>query len=225
MRATASVLGLALVDSLNPSIILMTLFLLSTPRPVPRTASYIAAVYLTNLTLGLLVYFGLGAALTLLIERLTSSTDWWIYALQFCAALGMLAAAYILRPAGEDAPSQPPRSIHPRATFLLGIGATFVEFTTAAPYLGSIALLTKADIPAMQALLTLALYNVVYVGIPLSLLGLYLLRRERAERIFGIIRERTRRWVNILLRVLLAAGGLILLVDVVGWVLGSPLIA
>jgi hypothetical protein len=47
-----ALLALALVDSINPSAIVVTLYLLSRNRVAAQVFTYIAAIFLTYLTLG-----------------------------------------------------------------------------------------------------------------------------------------------------------------------------
>lgn len=161
MQLVLSFFILALADSLNPSIILMTLYLLSTEKPERRTASYILAVFLTSWLLGLLAYFGLGAALSTLVSRIMYATEWWAYGIQFMAAVALLVAAVMMKTDADAALKKKPARIDPAATFSLGVGLTFLEFSTAAPYLGAIAILTKAAPPSILAVTVLGLYNLI----------------------------------------------------------------
>lgn len=214
---------LALVDSLNPSIILMTLYLLSTEKPERRTASYISAVFLTNWILGLLVYFGLGAALSTIINKIIYTTAWWAYSIELIAAVALLVTAVLMKTDADASLKKKPKKINPAATFSLGVGLTFIEFSTAAPYLGAIAMLTKAEPPALFAVTILGLYNVIYVGIPLVLFGIYLIRRERAQPLLIRLNQKVSHWIKRVAKVAFFILGLLLLADFIGYLLGQPL--
>ena len=54
-----ALLGLALLDSINPSALLMTLFLVTAGARAGRVLTYIAAVFLTYFIIGLLLMLGL----------------------------------------------------------------------------------------------------------------------------------------------------------------------
>ena len=56
-------LALALLDSINPSAIAITLFLLSRGRSPVQVGVYIAAIFATYLTLGVVMMAGLDALL------------------------------------------------------------------------------------------------------------------------------------------------------------------
>ena len=89
-----SLIGIAVLDSLNPSIILLTLYLLSTQNPIKRTATYIAGVFLTSWTLGLLVYFGLGAAFSAILSNVFNATAWWVYGISCCPRFDLFFGNY-----------------------------------------------------------------------------------------------------------------------------------
>ena len=219
-----SFLILAVVDSLNPSIILMTLYLLSTKRPEKRTASYIFAVFVTSWTLGLLVYFGLGATLSAIINRIIYTTSWWAYGIQFVAAVALLIAAVMMKTEADTSLTRKPKKINPVATFSLGVGLTFLEFSTAAPYLGAIAALTKAAPPTLLVITALGLYNIIYVGIPLTLFSIFLFKRDQAQPLLTRINLQVSRWIKKIMKVAFFILGLLLLADFVGYLLGHPLL-
>ncbi len=214
---------LALVDSLNPSIILMTLFLLSTEKPEGRTASYISAVFLTNWFLGLLLYFGLGTALSTVINKIIYTTAWWAYSIQFIAAVALLVIAIRMKTDTDASLKKKPKKINPIATFSLGVGLTFVEFSTAAPYLGAVAMLTKAEPPALFAVKILGLYNIIYVSISLVLFSIYLIRREQAQPLLVRLNRKVSHWIKRVAKFAFLILGLLLLADFIGYLLGQPL--
>ena len=214
---------LALVDSLNPSIILMTLYLLSTENPEGRTSSYISAVFLTNWFLGLLVYFGIGTALSTIINKIIYATAWWAYGIELIAAVALLVTAVLMKTDADASLKKKPKKINPAATFSLGVGLTFFEFSTAAPYLGAIAMLTKAEPPALFAVTILGLYNIIYVGIPLILFGIYLIRREQAQPLLARLNQKISHWIKRIAKFAFFILGLLLLADFIGYLLGQPL--
>lgn len=218
-----SILGIAILDSLNPSIILMTLYLLSTEKPIKRTASYISGVYLTNLSLGLLAYFGLGAAFSVIISRVFSTTAWWAYGIELIAAIALIYAAIRMKTNTDATLRKKPKAINPKATFALGVGATFIEFSTAAPYLGAIAALVKAEPSAAYSVTALILYNIVYIGIPLILLSIYLAKRQAAEPVLAKANKKISHYIRRIGKVLFFSLGVLLLADFIGYLFGNPI--
>lgn len=217
-----SLLVLALGDSLNPSIILMTLYLLSTPQPLKRTFTYISGVYLTNWLLGLFAFFGFGSLLSSLLTRVVNSTSWWLYLLELLAAIALIVISLTMKTDDKNEIKKKPENLSPSATFTLGMGLTFVEFSTAAPYLAAISVLSKAQLSSVVSALALALYNIVYIAIPLIIIGSYLFGREQAQPFLEKLNQNLSGWVKRTGRVVFLVLGLILLADFVAYLLGAP---
>jgi cytochrome c biogenesis protein CcdA len=217
-----SLIGIAVLDSLNPSIILLTLYLLSTQNPIKRTATYIAGVFLTSWTLGLLVYFGLGAAFSAILSNVFNATAWWVYGLELVAALVLIYFSVTMKTTSDAKLKKKPKNINPKSTFALGVGATFIEFSTAAPYLAAIAVLIKAEPSALYAILSLGIYNVIYIGIPLIFFGIYLAKRDKAKPILANLNEKVSHYMRKVAKVLFFFVGLILLADFIAYLFGSP---
>src|SRR4028119_506335 len=92
----AGVLGLALLDALNPATIGGVALILLAPvrRPLTSAAAFVAGAYLTVLGLGLAVYAGAGAA----ADAVTGGIVWVRrIALGLAAVLLLVAAARRLR--------------------------------------------------------------------------------------------------------------------------------
>lgn len=208
----APVFGLALLDSVNPSALLVTISLLLTTRSYrSRVAVYLVAVFLT--------YFGIGALLMLGLDGVWTTLGGWLDRPVAKAGQGVVGGVLLLfgafapsasgRPrAGRDARS---RSLG--GVFLLGVTITVVEFSTALPYLGAIGLLTDADLPAAGWLPMLFAYNVVFVLPPVLLLAAYELVGARLRHRLDGLRDRLERgsrgaWLTILFLV-----GLFLVAD------------
>lgn len=217
-----SLIGIAILDSLNPSIILLTLYLLSTNNPTARTSAYIGGVFLTNWVLGLLVYFGLGAAFSVIVSKIVNASAWWVYGLELIAALVLVVVSLKMKASTDASLKKKPKSIHPKATFLLGVGATFIEFSTAAPYLAAIAALTKAEPSALYAITSLGIYNVIYVGIPLIFFVIYLMKQEKAKPILEKLNRQVSHYMRRIAKVLFFILGIVLFADFIAYLFGRP---
>jgi cytochrome c biogenesis protein CcdA len=180
----ATVLGIALVDSLNPSAILVTLGLLGRPGYASRVATYVAAVFLTYLGLGVVLMLGLDAL-----------SGWFespvAYAVQGCAGAALLIYSFVA-PGDAKADRSPyqPRSWSLGAMFALGITVTVVEFSTALPYVGAIGLLTSAGLAPASWVPILVAYNLVFVVPPLLLLAAFWRFGERVRPVLERIQAR-----------------------------------
>jgi cytochrome c biogenesis protein CcdA len=202
-------LGLALLDSLNPSALAVTIYLLLNGGPYARRVLvYLSGVFLAYLSAGALImlgldpvsgYFGGPAA----------------YGTQGAVGAAMLLYALLApgKPREEETRVRQPRSWSLGAIFLLGVTVTAVEFVTAFPYLGAIAILTTADLPAAQWLPILVVYNAIFVLPPLLLLAAYVAFGKRLESHLGRYAERLKKEARETMLWLLGIVGFFLLAD------------
>lgn len=157
-----SVLGIAVVDSVNPSALAMTSYLLTRPNPWRAVAAYIAGIFTLYLAAGLVVVFAFGSAVDTLIDRLSSPGVPYVVE----ALLGAAALWFALRrpkAATSQTPRVPTTLSAPRA-FLLGVTITAVEATTAIPYLGALAIVARADANPAATVALLVAYNLIFVA-------------------------------------------------------------
>lgn len=162
-----TVFGLALIDSLNPSALVATLYLLTQKSYVLKVSTYMAAVFLS--------YFVIGVLLMLGLDTVWGYFDGPVaYAVQgFAGALMLLYGIFAPTKNAEKKTTRVPRSQSLGAVFLLGLTISVVEFSTALPYLGAIAILTNANVAVVQWVPVLVAYNLVFVLPPFLLLGVY----------------------------------------------------
>lgn len=172
-----TLLGLALLDSVNPSALAMTLYLLTTGARAGRVLTYIAAVFVTYFIIGLGLMLGLGALLSA-FQGVFETTAAYIVQ----AVIGAAMLIYSFSPNkkaqdGEEIETKAPRSQGFVATLLLGVTITAAEFPTAFPYFGAIGILNSLSLSFSGWLSLLLGYNLIFVTPPLLLFGAY--------RIFG----------------------------------------
>jgi cytochrome c biogenesis protein CcdA len=179
-------LALALVDSINPSAIVVTLYLLSRGRVPAQVAVYVVAIFLTYLALGVIMMSG--------IDALLPSRPVVDGRLEFIVQglIGLALLLYALRspPAARSAPPLEPRATTYAALAFLGVTVTALELPTAVPYFGAIALLTSADLPMAQWLPLLAFYNVIFVLPPVLLLAGHVMFGSQLDARYAELRER-----------------------------------
>ena len=197
-----SLFGLAVLDSVNPSALAVTVYLLLQGGSyVPRVSSYMAAVFASYLGIGVLLMLGFGSV--------------WEYvegpgAYVVQGVIGALLLGYAVfapdKPRREKRP-RTPRSRGLGAIFLLGATITVVEFSTALPYLGAIAILTNADLAVVEWLPLLVGYNVIFVLPPFLLMVLYGAFGPRLRERFERSRE-TLLWITGLVGFFLLADSL-----------------
>jgi cytochrome c biogenesis protein CcdA len=182
-----SLLALALVDSINPSAIVVTLYLLSRGRVPAQVGVYVAAIFLTYLTLGTMMMSGLDA---LLPSLRTTSESRVGFIVQGVIGLAMLLYAIRAPTTARSAPRVEPGASTYAALALLGVTVTTMELPTAVPYLGAITLLTTADLPMARWLPLLVLYNAIFILPPVLLLVGHIVFGKRLDARYADLRDR-----------------------------------
>ncbi|HSW43310.1 MAG TPA: GAP family protein [Patescibacteria group bacterium] len=166
----ATILGLALLDSLNPvTIAAVALILLSPlPRPGATAAGFVLGAYLAYVVGGLAIYLGAELAGGVVEEILD-----WIRRVMFLFAASLLAlsGARRLRTRRRTAILLP-SWVNSRTAGLLGVAMTGADFPNAWPYFIAIGQLVTAGLPHLTALAVIAGYAVVYCLPCLVLIGL-----------------------------------------------------
>ncbi len=180
-------LALALVDSINPSAIVVTLYLLSGGRAPTQIVVYIAAIFLTYLSLGIMMMSGIDA---LLPSLGTMGSGRFGLIVQGLIGLAMLLYAIRTPTKATSTRRVEPSASSYAALALLGVTVTTMELPTAVPYFGAIALLTTADLPLARWLPLLLLYNAIFVLPPLLLLAGHLVFGRRLDARYADLRER-----------------------------------
>lgn len=186
-----SLLILALLDSLNPSALVVALWLLAQPHPRPRLLAYVAGIVGAYLGLGIAIMLGATASHDALAAMLDHPLA---MAAQALLGGGLLAYA-IFAPSDAHQAREPrlPGSGGLAAFVLLGMTVTLMELVTALPYFAALALMVEARLSPAQWLPLLAGYNLVFVAPPLALLALHVLLGRRTDARFVRWRERLRR--------------------------------
>ena len=180
-------LALALVDSINPSAIVVTLYLLSRERAPAQVVVYVAAIFLTYLTLGAMMMLGIDA---LLPSLRTAGGGRLGFIVQGLIGLAMLLYAIRAPTTVKSARRvEPSASTYP-ALALLDVMVTTMELPTAVPYFGATALLTSADLPMARWLPLLVLYNAIFVLPPVLLLVGHTVFGRRLDARYADLRER-----------------------------------
>jgi cytochrome c biogenesis protein CcdA len=180
-------LALAVVDSINPSAIVVTLHLLAGGRVPAQIAVYVAAIFLTYLTLGVMMMSGIDALLPSLGTVGNSRLGFIVQ-----GAIGLAMLLYAIRPpaTARSASRAEPSASSYAALALLGVTVTTLELPTAVPYFGAIALLTTADLPMAQWLPLLVVYNVIFVLPPVLLLVGHIALGRRLDARYAEFRQR-----------------------------------
>ncbi|MER7503996.1 GAP family protein [Nonomuraea pusilla] len=182
IETTGAVLGLALLDTLSPTVIGVTLYLLlARPRRVGALlCAYLGSVAVAYFALGVLLMLGLGA-----VVPLVDGTGWaWGQAVLGAA---LIVGSYFIPRWNRGRAHVPAPSFGMRAMLLLGLGTWLFEFATAVPYFGAIGIMTSAGLPAVHWVPLLGAYVTIMVIPGVLLLAAWTALGER-------LRERFERW-------------------------------
>ena len=187
----AGVLFLAVIDCINPSAIVVTLYLLSTAgsRALVQVMVYVGAIFITYLLLGVMLVLGIGSLLPSLGGVLSGRAG---FILQSLVGLALLAYSLTASTNRESSPVVPrrPSSSSYAALVMLGVTVTAMELPTAIPYFAAIALISEAALPIRVWAPLLVLYNVIFVLPPIALLLGHLFLQRRLADSYAALRQR-----------------------------------
>lgn len=216
-----SIVGIGLVDSINPSLFIAQLYLLTTARPVPRVLSYIVGGVLAYFIGGVLILAG---ARTIVANWLAQSSPVLLYGLQLAIGLLILGFGLWLKTESRPQEVRKPRSLTLTSSFLLGIVVIGNEVTTALPYFVAIEQIAQANMGLSQNLLALLLYNAVF-SLPLfAFLLIFLLFRQQWAGIIDRINQTIQRWMPYVMKWLAIVFGFVLVLNAAVFLLtGAPL--
>jgi hypothetical protein len=167
-----AVVGIALPDSLNPSLIAAAVYLALGQHPFRRTLAFTLAAFAVTLTGGLAIALGLGDLILSLLPKLSHTVKWDVLTVVGVLLVAGSVVIWWRREALVD--SQPP-SAHAAAggehssALVLGAGVAGVELLTAFPYFAAIAMVIGSSVSAGGKVFLMVLYNVVYI---LPLIGI-----------------------------------------------------
>lgn len=182
--------GIAMLDSLNPSLFVAQFYLLTTPRPVPRILSYIAGILAVNLGGGLLI---LGGMRRFVADLLALASPDLLHGLLFALGVGLIVFGLRSGATADESQAKQPRSLHPAHTFVLGMVVMLNELTTALPYFVAIERIAQAGLDHVGNFLALLLYNAVFALPLVAFLVLLVVFRQRFADQLG----RVTRWVRV----------------------------
>jgi cytochrome c biogenesis protein CcdA len=220
-----SLIAIAALDSLNPTAIALQVYLLSTPRPIPRSMAFIMGIFSAYWTSGLLVILGLGNLIQSVIANVGFSlSERLVYTLQLLIGLILLIVGLTLQTSRPVESVKHPKHLTITRTFLLGMSVTVLEIPTALPYFAAIEQIIRAKLDLFTITSILGLYNFIFVLPPIALLVIYI-AFQRQRFVLDLIQRIHRSSVIYapkILRVLLLGLGILLIVDSLAYALGYP---
>lgn len=215
----AYVVAIAALDSLNPTTIAIQIYLISTPKPVLRSVSFIAGVFVTYWVAGLAVVLGISQ---LNINFQLSSP--LMYILQLIVGVGLFLVGWNLDKFASDSQKvKRPTQLTVAQTFLFGGAATFWDLPTALPYLAVIGRISAKQFDFLTVMSILGIYNTIFVLPLIALVGIYVCLGDRSVDLFSAINQSIQKWGQKILKVLLVLLGIVLVADCVAFFLGKPI--
>lgn len=180
--------GLALLDTLSPATIGVTIYLLlsETRRLASRLFVYLSVVAGVYFVLGVCLMLGMEALVHIFTSFFQNRLVSWI--LFGIGVLLFVASFYVPTKKRKELPKA--RSYRLGAMAILGLTTSLVEAGTAFPYFAAIGLMASAELNMLQWLPILIGYNFVMVLPPLWLYGMYLLFGRRARRPLNRLSEK-----------------------------------
>lgn len=186
----AGFIALALIDSINPSAIVVTLYLLSISKSqtLVQVLVYVAAIYITYFALGVMMVLGIDTLLPFLGGVLRGRTGLIVQCLVGLALLVYGLTASTTRTSSRVV-ARPSASTY-AALAVLGVTVTAMELPTAIPYFAAIALITGAELPIQAWAPLLGVYNLIFVLPPIALLVGHFVVGKRLAAPYAALRER-----------------------------------
>jgi hypothetical protein len=214
------VLGIALVDGLNPSTIAPALVLAVKRRGVLLVSLFTLGVFGPSLAAGVLVVAGPGQALIDLIPHVGQLAK---HLLEIAAAIVLAALAWILwihrrRVAGGMSRDLPGGALGAAG---LGAGIILAELPTAFPYFAALAAIVGSSTGLIGQLELVALFNVAFVVPLLVILGVRAVAGPRSEAVLDLTRRAMERYAGVILPCVVGLiAAVLLVIGVLGVVRG-----
>ncbi len=218
MSLLGYLVAIAAVDSLNPTATALQVYLLTTPRPIGRSISFITGIFVAYWAVGLLATLGLARFIQWVFEIQSE----WMSLIQCILGIALLYIGVTLNSFSNA--HQPlknkPNSLKPIHTFFLGMSVTLLESPTAFPYLAAIERIAQAKLSLPDLAGLLSIYNLVFVMPLIGLLGIYITFQSKSTELLKRINQAITTWSPKILRVLLLITGTFLLAEGITLILG-----
>jgi hypothetical protein len=203
-----AVVGIALPDSLNPTLIVAAIYLTLRPRPVRQTLAFTLSAFVVTLVGGLVVAFGLGDLIVSLLPKLSRTVKYEVMTIVGVALVAGGGVLWFRRDSvvGDKPPSRGGSSeggtseggtseggkSRGGSAVLMGAGIAGVEFLTAFPYFAAIAMVVGASVPLPAKAFLIVLYNVIYVSPLIAIVIVCMVMGDQATRVLTPIGD----WIS-----------------------------
>jgi len=157
--------GLALLDTLSPTIVGVTLYLVLTDNKnlITRLLTYLFTVVILYFSLGIIMILGLDYIIEALSNVFKSR---WVL---FIIGVILFVGSYFI-PKNKKSNIPKPKSQRIFSIITIGIATFLIEAGTALPYFAAIGILSTIDIPLYSKLPIIAVYNLIMISPALLIL-------------------------------------------------------
>jgi len=207
----AIVLGVGLVDAVNPTTVAPALYLAGGRHAVRSLGLFVTGFFVTNLVAGVVIALGPGQAIMAAVPRPGSHAK---HLIEVVAGAVVIAVSVVLWFQRERVARQVTAHAvrFDRSALLVGAGIAVFELPTAFPYLAVIAAVVGSGRAALTQVALLALFNLCFVLPLLVILAVCSFGGPRASRVLVGARGKIDRLLAMLAPVLVGLIGVALLV-------------
>ncbi|UVI32935.1 GAP family protein [Paenibacillus spongiae] len=172
--------GLAILDTLSPATLGVTVYLLLTERErlCSRLMIYLAMVALFYFFVGVAFMLGLDALLAAFSSIFHNRVVSWVMLI----IGGILFIASFYYPNNKRSELPRPKTRSKASMIALGLTTSLIEVGTAIPYFAAIGLMTTSNLAVYQWLPILAGYNFIMILPPLIVFTLHLILGRLMQR-------------------------------------------
>jgi cytochrome c biogenesis protein CcdA len=185
LKLAVAVVGIALADCINPSLIGGELFVATGEHPRRKTIAFTVAAWIVTFAVGLALALGLGDLILALVPKPGRTVKYALIAPAGVVLVVGGAVVWLRRRSLVSTDSSTDQHDSHRPAALMGAGIAGVELLTAFPYFAAIAMIVGSGISDAGRLLLLILYCVIYTLPLIAIAVLIAVMGERAERILG----------------------------------------
>jgi cytochrome c biogenesis protein CcdA len=205
------VMSLAIADSINPITIAIAIYLVSTPSPRRRLASYAIGVFSVYLAGGLLFVLGPGELLRIAAAG-SRTRSFYAASLVIGSLVIVVGAVLWARRERWSRLRLPEWALRTKSSFALGAAVTAFDLPTAFPYFAAIGAIVSSDLTLPGQVLLLVVFNALYVLPLIAVLIAHSLFGERAETHLARARDVIERLSPVVLTVLTIGAGIALVI-------------
>jgi len=171
--------GLAILDTLSPTTLGVTVYMLLTERErlMSRLLVYLFTVAAFYFVVGVMLMVGLDAALQM-FSGFSKSAQ--LSQLMLLIGIGLFIGSFFV----PNKPATKPRKPKSKSIFamvMLGFTTGLVEVGTALPYFAAVGMMTAAKLTPQEWMPILAAYNFIMVLPPLILIGMHNLFQNKVQ--------------------------------------------